>query len=286
MADSKLTLTAENYYSPAADKAYMSCSQYDAFNQCEAAALAELTGEVIRKKTTNKALIIGNYFHTAMESPEAHAEFIEEHWNDIYVTKKGDKEADFVLADEMIRTARQEPKIARIIKMPGENEVIMTGTMFGSVPWKVRFDKYIRSKDPLLPRLIIDWKTVKSINEKMFDEARHEYVRFTRYWGYDRRAAVYCDIEKQNAGSESDALFLLVCISKQYPPNKEMFVMNSEKEYAECLRQMERKALHFQAVKDGLEEAKRCDECAYCRETKKITRPKLFTVLDPGNEEV
>jgi hypothetical protein len=283
MADSKLILTAENYYSPAADKAYMSCSQYDAFNRCEASALAELTGEVIRKKTTNKALIIGNYFHTAMEGEQAHAEFIEEHWNDIYVTKKGDKEADFVLADEMIRTARTEPQIARFIKMPGENEVIMTGTMFGSVPWKVRFDKYIADNDP---RIILDWKTVKSIHEMMFDEARHKYVRWYRYWGYDRRAAVYCEIEKQNAGSESYALFALVCISKQVPPNKEMYVMNIKEKFKECLRQMERKALHFQAVKDGLEEAKRCDECAYCRATKKITRPKLITVLDPGNEEV
>lgn len=35
-------LTAENYYSPEANQAYMSVSQFRSFEVCEAAAIAEL----------------------------------------------------------------------------------------------------------------------------------------------------------------------------------------------------------------------------------------------------
>jgi hypothetical protein len=216
-----------------------------------------------------------------MESAEAHEEFIRDHWNDIYKTQKSVKEPDFVRADEMIAAARRDPSIARLIKLPGESEVIMTGVMFGSVPWKIRLDKYVT--DPL--RMIVDWKTVANIQETMWDETRHEHVSFVRYWGYDRRAAVYLEIEKQNSSEESDALFPLVCISKQSPPGKDIFLMNSRDELDAALGRMEAKALHFQAVKEGREEARRCEECAYCRSTKRIREPRLFTVLDPGNRE-
>ena len=40
-----MKLTHENYYSPEANQAYMSVSQFKAFDRCEAAALAELRGE-------------------------------------------------------------------------------------------------------------------------------------------------------------------------------------------------------------------------------------------------
>lgn len=41
-----MILTAENYYSQEANLAYMSASQFKAFDRCEAAALAELGGGV------------------------------------------------------------------------------------------------------------------------------------------------------------------------------------------------------------------------------------------------
>lgn len=38
-------VTAENYYSPEMNMAYMGSTQFKAFEKCEAAALAELKGE-------------------------------------------------------------------------------------------------------------------------------------------------------------------------------------------------------------------------------------------------
>ena len=52
-------LTAENYYSPEMNWRYMSASQFKAFKRCEAAAMAELRGELERKETT--ALLVGSY---------------------------------------------------------------------------------------------------------------------------------------------------------------------------------------------------------------------------------
>lgn len=38
-------VTAENYYTPEMNMAYMGSTQFKAFEKCEAAALAELKGE-------------------------------------------------------------------------------------------------------------------------------------------------------------------------------------------------------------------------------------------------
>lgn len=42
-------VTAENYYSPEMNMAYMGSTQFKAFEKCEAAALAELKGEYTQK---------------------------------------------------------------------------------------------------------------------------------------------------------------------------------------------------------------------------------------------
>lgn len=47
-----MILTNENYFSKEADMEYMSVSQFKAFEQCEAAALASVKGEWERPKTT------------------------------------------------------------------------------------------------------------------------------------------------------------------------------------------------------------------------------------------
>ena len=46
-------LTNENYFSPENQMKYMGVSQFKAFEKCEAAALAELTGEYQREKTVS-----------------------------------------------------------------------------------------------------------------------------------------------------------------------------------------------------------------------------------------
>lgn len=52
-------VTAENYYSPEMNMAYMGSTQFKAFEKCEAAALAELKGEYHPPSST--ALLVGGY---------------------------------------------------------------------------------------------------------------------------------------------------------------------------------------------------------------------------------
>jgi hypothetical protein len=291
-------LTAENYYSVEADREYMSCSQYDSFAmQCEAAALAQLQYRYKRPETP--AFLVGNYFHSAMESEEAHEAFCEAHFDEIYKTKtvkpsKANglleprievvgKYADFEQADKMLEVARNTPQIKRLIDMPGINEVIMTGKLFDEFPFKVRFDKYIPPEKGSAIRTIIDWKTTADIWAAEWNDELQSRVSFIRNFGYVRRAAVYLEIEKQATGLTDPAAFMIVAISKHKDfPDKELINMNSQQELDLALEQMYGNLTRIRNIKMGLVKPKRCGRCAYCRSTKKITNILSFYQLDPG----
>ena len=214
-----MELTRDNYYSAAADWEYMSCSQFQRFCECEAKALATLEGRWSDKP--GEAFNVGNYFHTYFEGAEAHKEFIQAHWDEIYKKRPADaKYAPYIKADEMIAVAAADPLIRAFIDMPGENERIMTGSIYG-VPWRIRLDKYVPEG-----RLIIDWKTCANIGELKWNDALHEKVTFIDNYAYQMRAAVYAEIEKQNSGERSDPHFIIVAISKQDPPDKEVLSLN------------------------------------------------------------
>lgn len=197
-----MDLTRDNYYTPEADWAYMSCSQYQGWCECEAKQMAKLQGRWVDEP--KEAFLVGNYFHTHFEGPEAHEQFCQEHFEEIYKTKTlkdkatgletvvaTGKRAAYEQADKMIQTAERDPLIRSLLDLPGENEMIMTGKLFG-VPWRIRVDKYAPDG-----RLIIDYKTVANINELKWSSELHEKVTFIDAYGYMMRAAVYSEIEKQ-----------------------------------------------------------------------------------------
>ena len=126
-----MKLTSDNYYSLEADREYMSCSQYQDFLECEAATMAKMYGLFTPKQS--EALLVGNYFHTALESDEAHEAFCNEYESEIFkltVNKRtGEVERvgkyePYVKADKMINAAMSDPLIKKLILMPGECEKI------------------------------------------------------------------------------------------------------------------------------------------------------------------
>lgn len=285
MSKKLLELTTENYYTKEADMDYMSCSQYEAFMDCEAKAMAKLQGRFEQKKS--EAFLVGNYFHTHFEGQEAHEKFCEENFDDIFKTKtvKGEllitgKYAPFIKADEMIAVAERDPVIKRFIDMDGENEKIMTGELFG-VPWKIRLDKYV--SDPV--RIIIDWKTVANIWETQWNNELGGKVSFVENFKYLFRAAAYMEIEKQYMVNEIDPTFILVCISKQEYPDKEVISLNNSQRSSMELEKISENVLHMQRIKRGEIKPKRCGYCDYCRMTKRITGPIEYFKLEPGNRE-
>lgn len=281
-----MLLTRDNYYTPEADQEYFSCSQYQSFCECEAKAMAKIEGRWQDEPT--EALLVGNYFHTYFEGPEAHEQYCAEHFDAIYKTKttKAEgtviigKKAPFAKADEMIATAENDELIRSLIDMEGENEVIMTGELFG-VPWRVRLDKYVSGPG----RMILDWKTCASISELRWSGADREKVSFIRANGYMMRAAVYAEIEKQSAKAKSDPAFLIVAISKQDPPDKGIYMLNHRQAWDYELEQIKERLPAFQRIKQGHVVPKRCGMCDYCRATKKLFAVQPYYILDPEFRE-
>lgn len=281
-----MKLTRDNYYTNEADWEYMSCSQYQDFLSCEAAAMAKLTGKYV--PDSSEALTVGNYFHTAFESPEAHEQFCAEHFKEIYKVKTDKKTGEVTLtgkyapyetADRMIEVCRNDPLIQRLIEMPGEHELVMDGKLFG-IPWKIRLDKYMAAT-----RLIVDWKTTANIYETSYNPLTRERESFVEVYGYMMRAAVYTEIEKQFTGNTTDADFVIVAISKQDPPDKAALLLNHRQRYDWELEQIEKRIGNIQRIKNGELAPRRCGICEYCRATKVLKKIMPYYVLSPKFRE-
>lgn len=284
-----MILTRDNYYTPEADWEYMSCSQYQGWCECEAKQLAKLEGRWV--DGPKEAFLVGNYFHTHFEGPEAHEQFCQENFENIFKTKTTKaagtvitgKYAPFEQADKMIAVAEKDPLIRSLLELPGENEMIMHGQLFG-VPWRIRVDKYVPDG-----RLVIDYKTVANINELKWSNELREKVTFIDAYGYMMRAAVYSEIEKQYAGADTDPHFIIIAISKQDYPDKDVLELNHRQRYDYELEQIKERIQHIQRVKDGSLKPTRCGCCDYCRATKRLfsIRPyfKLMPEFREGREE-
>ena len=282
-----LELNDQNYYTPEADREYMSCSQYQDFLKCEAAAMAKLEGRYVPQDT--EALLVGNYFHTALESAEAHDKFCNDHFENIFKTKTDRKSGEVVIsgkyapyekADVMLDTLRSDRLINSVLSLPGENEKIMTGELFG-IPWKIKLDKYCAED-----RIIIDYKTTADINKTEYNPETGERDCFVEYLGYMMRAAVYSEIEKQNTGSETDPKFLIIAISKQDPPDKGVYLLNHRQRYDFELEQVKKNLVHIMDVKNKRFKPRRCGKCEYCRATKSLQKIVPYYTLKPGYQDV
>lgn len=278
---SEFVLTDENYYSREADKHYMSCSQFQRFEKCEAEAMAYLWGlwDVDEK---SPALLQGQYFHSALESPEAFEKFCEEHFRDIYKTKttkaRGEeivgKYAAYELLDKMLESVKADPVWSSVLGWEGENEKFMTGTI-GGVEWRMKMDKYA------VGRLIVDYKTSANIRELFYNPETREKESFIEHYGYLMRAAVYGEIERQNAGEDEFPSFLILAVSKQDPPDKDAFMLNDDTRWHIELDKVRDKVQRYHDIKLGLERPKRCGVCDYCRSSKKVKKIRSYLDLSP-----
>ena len=125
-------VTAYNYFTPEINMAYMSASQFKAFTQCEAAALAELTQEYIREEST--ALLVGSYvdayFSRGLERFKAdHPELL---------TARGELKAEYKKADRVIDRIREDKLFMALLG--GRKQVVRTGRI-GGIPFVSASDK-------------------------------------------------------------------------------------------------------------------------------------------------
>lgn len=260
-SDNSQTLTSDNYYDVKSDWPYQSKTWFAKFEQCEAAAVAELKGDW-QPDGDVTPLLVGNYLHSYFESSEAHEAFIKENESDIISSKgqtKGQPKAPFKQADRMIKTLEDDANFQALYQ--GDKEVVVQGNLFG-VEWKGKIDCLDLDR-----QLFLDLKTVDDIHKKHWDNSQYRYVSFAEIRGYDMQMAIYKELIKQTFGAECTPF--IIAVSKQSVPDKGVYsipdyLMDSR------MHEIKDRQPRIEAVKNGQVKPKRCEHCDYCRKTKEL----------------
>ena len=247
-----LKLTPENYYSQEADIDYFSASQIKRFRRCESATMAKLTGQYQMPMST--ALTVGQYVDEALTGDL-------ESWklNHPEILKRdGTLKSDFEGARLMVERALRDELFMDY--MDGDHQAIMTAKLFG-VPFKCKFD--VLGSDR-----IVDLKTVKDLKSQYLPGKGR--VDFATAWDWPLQMAIYQQIYKANEG------VLLPCylavITKENPADLRLIHIEQERMDAE-IAWLERALPRFEAIKDGAIEPDRCEQCAWCRDSRILTEP-------------
>lgn len=265
MMESK-NLTSSNYFSTEANKSFWSVSQFKAFDNCEAAAMAELKGEHEREMT--KALLIGSYVD-AYFSHELD-EFVGE-FGDVVYTKKGELRAEYGHANEIIDRIESDSLMMEFLTKD-ETQVIRTGELFG-VDWKIKIDVLHEDK-------IVDLKIVKDFGKVYRDGFGMR--PWIEAWGYDIQGAVYQKIEQISSGRPEPLPFYIVAATKEKVPDIDI-VQIPQHILDAALKVVENTIDHYDLVKMGEIEPVRCEVCDYCKATKAISEPRLYEIEEASD---
>jgi hypothetical protein len=262
---SNFILTADNYYTPEANQAYLSVSQFKDFNgtygrfACEAHALAKQKGEWQDEETT--ALLVGGFvdcfYEKTLDKFKAEHEdiFTKETKNNPSVLKAPYRQAEIIIERTLKDKKFQD-------YMSGEKQVIMTAEMFGA-PWKIKIDSYHAGK------AIVDLKVMQSIYDA-------KWVRdvgsldFIRYWNYDIQGAVYQRVVEIVTGKRLP-FYLAVATKSDHP---QIRIIQIPQEWLnDGLSVVEANTPRILQIKNGEIEPDRCEQCDYCNDTYEIDKP-------------
>lgn len=260
-------LTSENYFSPEADRFFMSNSQYKSFSTCEFQALAKLNGKI--KEEPRKAFLIGQYGHKWNENG-MQAQFLNDKYSDFVetklITKSGKPSAELEHFDDVvIPTAESCPRV--MLSLKGEKEVLMTFKLFG-VWWKMMLDSYNRPEG-----YFTDLKFLKDL-KKEYNVALGFYQNIVEFRGYDTQMCLYAFGEKQFSESKDYLTPHLTIITKEKVPNK--IILKGFKEVIDhkIFDDVDGVASNIDrvlAVKDGIipdNEIQQCGVCDYCKQNR------------------
>ena len=262
-----LQLNRDNYHSLEADNYCMSRSSYLNFLTCEAKEVARLAGKWSEEKSD--ALLVGSYVHAWCEGRR---EEFKVGCPEMF-TKKGEIRSTFQSADKMIETLEQDE--LAVMMLQGEKEVIITAEFAGAM-WKVMLD--VRNAQR---RRNVDLKTTKSIREKVWSPVHEAKISFIEQYKYPFQAAIYSEIERLAAGRpEYDWYkFYIVAVSKEATPDKEIIEMHDPERYIRELESVRACMPRILKVKAGEIEPIRCEQCAYCRSTRKLKRAVHYSEI-------
>lgn len=252
------SVTAENYFAPHIMRKYWSVSQFKAFDRCEAAALAELSGTYQREETTS--LLIGSYVDAYFSGE--YSEFVENH-PQIFNTRTGELKADYRHAEDIIRRIQSDEVMSEYLR--GESQAIRTGQLFG-LDWKIKIDV-------LRPDAIVDLKIVKDF-DSIYEDG-FGLRSWVEYWGYDIQGAIYQRIEQQSSGRSEPLPFIIAAATKEKTPDIAL-IQIPQHVLDTAYKIVESKIERFDLVKTGEVPPIRCGHCDYCKQTKIIRKPEIY----------
>jgi hypothetical protein len=212
-------------------------------------AMAELNGEW--KREDSAALLVGSYvdawFEGTLDAFKAeHPELFK---------KDGTLKAEYVKADDIIARVSRDELFMKY--MSGQKQAVRTGEIEG-VPFKIKIDSYHKGK------AIVDLKVIKDF-QPLWNEERGIRQSFIEYWGYDFQAAIYQAIEGEKLP------FYICAVTKEAEPD--LAVIQIPQTWIDSAMAIIKNEIGLiDAYKRGEIEAPRCEKCAYCRQTKKLSR--------------
>ena len=247
-----MALTSKNYFSQRANRLYFSASQIKQFKRCEAQAMAEIRGKYVRPAST--ALLVGSYVDAALTGDLD--QWLDDHPE---VRKKdGSLKAEFAQANDMVQRAWSDHVFKEYLR--GRHQAIMTAKIFG-VPFKCKFDA-------LRDDRIVDLKTVRDMQPVYLPGQGR--VDFATAWDWPLQMAIYQKIVEAKKGVRLPCY--LAVITKETPSDIAVIQIEQERMDAE-MAWLEQALPRFESVKSGLIEPERCGQCAYCRETHRLSGP-------------
>ena len=253
-------LARENYFDKENELKYFGSSQFKSFMKCEASTIARINGEI--EEETSTALLVGSYV-------DAHFEgtldlFMAQHPE--ILKRDGSLKAEYTQANEIINRLERDEMFMKY--MSGEKQVIMTAELFGH-EFKIRIDSYHKGK------AIVDLKVMRDFEPVYVEELGR--VSFVEAWGYDIQGAIYQAVVEASTGKRLP--FIIAGATKQKDGADLGLFQVPQYKLDAALKIVEHYVDHFTDVKSGLIEPKRCEKCAYCRQTKKLKRIEILEDL-------
>ena len=274
-----MKLTQDNYFGREAAHKFMSVSQFKAFQRCEAAGLAEVQGLYERPETT--ALLVGSYVDAKIEGEEAFEKFVSEHPE--MFKKDGSLKADLVQAEQIYERIKSD-RLAFML-LSGAHQVIITGKIAG-VPFRGKIDSLLSPEqcEEIISEFpdtkealggpfgsvgaIVDGKVMKDF-APVWSESAFCKQNWVDAWDYPIQGAVYRHLEGGNKP------FILDAATKETGTGLDaVYVPSAELDAA--FRIVEEYAPRYHKIKLGKIEPTRCENCEWCRRTKRLTRIRNY----------
>lgn len=261
-------LIRENYFDPESEMEYFGSTQIRNFMKCEAQALAKIRGEYAPEKST--ALLVGSYVDAHFDGS---LDLFKAKHPDLF-KRNGELKAEYVQAEEIISRMERDDMMVKYVS--GEQQVVMTATLFGH-PFKIMIDSYHPG------RAIVDRKIMKDF-APIYVEGMGR-VNFAIAWGYDIQGAIYQAVEYQyqidHGNPEAKPLPFIIAGATKQKDGADIGLFKIDQSVLDsALKIVEHRVDHFADVKRGLVDPERCENCAYCRQTKILRTVQTLEEVD------